>query len=210
MKVKQIESPWLASNSYIVQNKNTTILIDAGATVEQIKKEASSIDAILLTHCHCDHIANLEQIAKEFNYPVIYLSTQGIKKLSSPELNLSVLVDNLNVALDTSNFRLVKLYGGEVLDIGSLRVEVISTPGHSSCSLCFMIGKKLFSGDTLFRRGIGEFNIKDGNKRELVQSLKKIDSLKFDAVYPGHSVASIRKEQNRNLSVWIKFLERNL
>ena len=124
---------------------------------------------ILLTHGHFDHVHGLEEI----------------KKRTGAE----VWVNEKDVGLQ---------YGGEiaadeffkdeqVIMFNDEEIKVIFTPGHTPGSVCFLLGKHLFSGDTLFKQGVGRTDLPGGNIRELEKSLQRVLALPPETkVYPGH------------------------
>jgi glyoxylase-like metal-dependent hydrolase (beta-lactamase superfamily II) len=81
------------------------------------------------------------------------------------------------------------LSDGQVLEVGSLRIEVMHTPGHTPGSVCLHESAKgvLFTGDTLLREGVGRTDVPGGNQSDLSKSLRRLAKLP-DAtrVYPGH------------------------
>ena len=80
----------------------------------------------------------------------------------------------------------------------------MKTPGHTNCSTCFLFGDNLISGDTLFQRNVGRWDLPTGDGRILVNTIKnKIFNLDEDInVYPGHgSKTSIGYEKKFNLFI---------
>ena len=82
----------------------------------------------------------------------------------------------------------VLLCGGEKLKIAGLDVDVIHTPGHSKGSVCYVVGNKIFVGDTLFFMSFGRTDFYDGNAKDLKNSIvNKLFALKGNyTVLPGH------------------------
>jgi len=89
---------------------------------------------------------------------------------------------------------------GEVLELGTLELEVIHTPGHTPGSICIKVEDMLFSGDTLFRGSIGRTDLYGGSKNDMETSLEKLSKLDEDLkVLPGHgSATTIAKEKKSN------------
>jgi glyoxylase-like metal-dependent hydrolase (beta-lactamase superfamily II) len=87
--------------------------------------------------------------------------------------------------------------------VGTLKVQIIHTPGHTPCSICLLVKDKLITGDTLFVGKVGGTRTKE-DAREEFESLKKLMTLpKNTFVYPGHDVgvkpfSTIEEEQNTN------------
>lgn len=89
---------------------------------------------------------------------------------------------------------------GPTLSLGNLKIKVIETPGHSEESVCFIIGKNIFSGDTLFKGGIGRTDLEGGDYNEIKKSLKRLmDFPDYFKVFPGHGEeTTIGKEKANN------------
>ena len=82
------------------------------------------------------------------------------------------------------------LAAGQIIDVGTLRLEVFHTPGHSPGHVCFYEkeSKALFDGDVLFKMGIGRFDLPGGDYEILMRSIREVLLTLPDdtAVYPGH------------------------
>ena len=192
------------ANCYIVYNEksNKAIVIDPGDDYFKIESELIKnnlyVCAILLTHGHFDHIGALSEFANQ-KIP-IYIHIDDADKLVSKN-NLAYMF-NRTVKICSANM----IFSGEVCDfnIGGFNVKAIHTPGHSKGSVSYLINDYLFTGDTLFRGGCGRIDFPTGSQIAMMQSLRKIKQLTFDAdVYPGHgpqSKLSLEKRNNPYLS----------
>ena len=84
-----------------------------------------------------------------------------------------------------------------------MTIKVIKTPGHTPGSVCFYIEKEklLFTGDTLFKSGIGRYDFSYSSKKNIVQSIIRLYSLPDDViVFPGHGdKTTIWEEKKRGL-----------
>jgi hydroxyacylglutathione hydrolase len=90
-----------------------------------------------------------------------------------------------------------------------LTFDVIHTPGHTQGSVVFLLGERLFGGDTLFRRGVGRTDLPGGDSKALVASIQeKLYVLPEETiVYPGHGpVTTIGEERRENPFVALKGL----
>ena len=88
MEILEIISHNQESNTYIIINNNKSIVIDCGASVEELEKREITPSAVLLTHGHFDHILNLKEYVEKFNCE-IYASENIIEKLLDSNKNLS-------------------------------------------------------------------------------------------------------------------------
>ena len=88
-----------------------------------------------------------------------------------------------NINIDNIRF----LSDGETIKLGEISIKVYFTPGHTNCSVCYLIEEYLFSGDTLFKNSVGRTDLPTGSNIELTNSVKKILNFKNNhCVYPGH------------------------
>ena len=136
MDIKQIKSKFLYGsfdqNTYIVSNKSSVIIIDAGADVNDLKKEIGKRDVlgVFITHLHFDHIYNIESILKEFDCPV-YVLKGFEEKFSDARKNAAVLIRQ-NLTFDVKENQ-IKYYEDEMI-VGKFKLKIYKTPGH--CADC--------------------------------------------------------------------------
>jgi len=190
--IKIVSQDALMQNSYVICTNNTTILIDCGATLKHTREEFSrqtngldlpKIDAILLTHCHFDHICGLKEFDKTFACP-IYIKKGFASYISSPLYNASFMChDKL-----TYQPKLIKEITETPFMVGDIKIMPIFTPGHTSCSVCYKIDDIIFTGDTLFYLGVGRCDLPSGNNQELNDSLNKLATIDYSLAYPGHGI----------------------
>ena len=117
--------------------------------------------------------------------------------LSNPQLNLAAWL-NMQIAIDRN---VHSIRDGEKLSLGSHEFDVIHTPGHTPGSVCFLSGRQLVSGDTLFRNSIGRADFPGSDPPLLIKSIKeKLLPLPDETVvYPGHGMeTNIGHERVRN------------
>lgn len=88
---------------------------------------------------------------------------------------------------------------GDKLKLGNIEIQVITTPGHTPESVCFAVGENIFSGDTLFKQGIGRTDLEGGDYNQIQKSLKRLmefpDNFK---VFPGHGEETTIGEEKAN------------
>ena len=185
----------LEVNTYIVVNGDSGFVVDPGGDADEIfaifKKQKAKIDAILLTHAHFDHIGGVAQLVKiasesegkTQSTPTVFLHRDEVEKIGSYK--------NMGFAMNAHPEKFVPdvlLKGGETLDISGLKVKVIHTPGHSKGGVCYVVGNKIFVGDTLFFTSYGRTDFYDGNAKDLKNSIvNKLFNLKGNyTLLPGH------------------------
>lgn len=137
------------NNVWIVGNEKSVIIIDPAHDVDKISKavDGRTVEKILLTHAHDDHIGSAKEAADRFEAPVY---------LNSADRQLWEMV---YPSWDFDE----DLAEGTLLSIGDTELRVLETPGHSPGSVCFYAPDLswensdgvVFSGDTLFQGGPG-------------------------------------------------------
>jgi len=192
----------LSSNTYIICDSNhTCIVVDPGkqslGISNYITKHNLSLKGIFLTHAHFDHIGGVSILLE--NHPCkTYIFNDDFDKLENPSTNLSVFVPKLLVIKDID---VHILHDNDVINVFEYPIICIHTPFHTSGSGCFYLkdNKALFSGDTLFKEGIGRVDFPTGNSRLVDSSLAKLKVLDENTkVYPGHGPSTTIGLEKRN------------
>ena len=201
MIIKQFVAGLLENNMYLILDEISKkgVLIDATIALPEIIQEAKGYDIeyILLTHGHFDHILGLNELKKEL----------GAKAVINK--NDVIVSDNINeftrmFDLPDSTPPSYEMFADDDDEIasGNLRFKVITTPGHTEGSVCYLIDDKLFSGDTLFMESVGRTDLFGGNHKKLIESIKN-KLFKLDdniEVYPGHGEqTTIKHEKKYNI-----------
>ena len=179
------------ANCYLIheENSKSCAAIDPGGNPEKVlaflAETGLTLEAILLTHGHFDHVGAVQELAQKTGCKV-YLHAGD---LSLPE-----------------NFTAGPLYWtdhydeGDVLEVAGLTVRVIHTPGHTGGSVCLFIDDCIFTGDTLFCHSCGRTDLPGGDQEALMQSLARLKALEGDyKICPGHNRAStlaVEREYN--------------
>ncbi|MCP3912894.1 MAG: MBL fold metallo-hydrolase, partial [Actinomycetia bacterium] len=122
--------------------------------------------------------------------------------------------DGLKVVTGVSEGDLKRVDDGDRLQLGSLEVRFLHTPGHTPGSQCFLIGNRLVAGDTLFVQGCGRVDLPGGDPEAMYYTLTgKLAKLPQDTVlYPGHHygpspTSTIGDELKQNHYLRIRSLE---
>jgi len=159
------------TNCYILgcSETNEAAIIDPGEWNSQIleflEQQELSLKTILLTHNHDDHTGGIDEIRRISNVSVI-------GHIGGEHNDRSVTE-------------------GDIVEIGSLKVKVIETPGHTSDSISFIIGCDVFCGDLIFAGSIGGVSDQDDFDLEVKMIREKIFPLGDDMVlHPGHGPAT--------------------
>lgn len=174
------------TNCYILGYKGTddAIVIDPGDDVFRIIKEISNqnlrVRYILITHGHIDHTGGVAEIKRITGAPVLIHALDASGLSFPPDRHLDE---------------------GMEITLGTYKIKVIHTPGHSPGGVCLHAPGAVFTGDTLFAGSIGRTDFQGGDHQRLIKGvIDKIfplgDALR---VYPGHGPAtSIGTERLRN------------
>ncbi len=197
-------------NSYIVRadaHSNRAVIIDPGDEAERLLGAAKDlgveIEAILITHCHFDHIGAVAEVARATGAPVY-----------CPEIERGVLADiNSWVPPGFGPFESYEadhtVTGGERLSMAGLDIDVIFTPGHSPGHVTYAIAvsdgeaneRALLSGDVLFGGSVGRVDLPGGDWATLERSIGGLLRTfpAETAVYPGHmGTTTLGRERDTN------------
>jgi len=201
MIIESIVTGSFMENTWILGDEESkqAIIFDPGDNVSNIIGKMDELDLtpvfILNTHAHPDHLGAAAELQKRYDLPF------AIHKDELPTFNSA---KNTAQFLGLLNFQLPEvttfISNGQVLEINNLHLQVLLTPGHTPGSICFLTGKHLFSGDTLFQGSVGRTDLPGGSMKQLGNSLKRLSLLPEDTrVYPGHGeITSIKKELETN------------
>ena len=204
MKIKRLNNYYTDENTYLVYDGDDAVVIDPGYKTDGILKAAADenteIKYILITHCHYDHIEFLEELREKTGAKLVS-GTNGAENVQNPDINLTLAGLGRAVIAKAPE---VVLQDNEILDVGSMKIKCIYTPGHTSCGVCYMIEDHVFTGDTLFLRNCGRWDLPTGEEETLLKSIRERlytldDGMK---VHPGHGeMTEIGYERKFNLFV---------
>jgi len=181
----------IAENCFLVraEGHDRILIVDPGEEAERIlaaaEKLGTGVEAILLTHCHFDHIGAVAPVAKATGAPVY-----------CPQLEVPVLADIMSF-VPWPEFGPFESYeadevlsGGEALELAGMTLDVIHTPGHSPGHLTYSVRGEpaIFSGDVLFQGSVGRVDLPGGDGPTLIESIRGLLDSHPDetVVYPGH------------------------
>jgi glyoxylase-like metal-dependent hydrolase (beta-lactamase superfamily II)/Tfp pilus assembly protein PilF len=181
-------------NAYVLYSPGSreAVLIDPGAEdpriEEFVRENGLAVKAVLNTHSHADHTGANGFYSKKFEAPVFAPRDEARQYAAAPD-------------------RLLK--DGDDLEFGGLTLQVLQIPGHSEGSLCFLAGGAVFSGDTLFKNGIGALGVENAKKRgearkAMIRAIRAdLLGLPDDTlVCPGHGKATtVGAEKTNNPSL---------
>ena len=179
-------------NCYVVSDDTGEgVVIDPGGMAKEIlayiREKKLSIQAVLDTHGHCDHIGANDAIRDATEAP-LYIHKEDGAMISDIRLNLSAFMGFKVISRPAEHL----LSEGDKISFGNSELEVIHTPGHTKGGVCFVGDGVVFTGDTLFAGSIGRSDFPGGSEVELIGNIKKKllalpDEMK---VYSGHGPSS--------------------
>ncbi|NIM03735.1 MBL fold metallo-hydrolase [bacterium] len=178
----------MEANCYIVYDpdKREGLIIDPGAEgsrlIKFIRQKNISINYIVNTHGHPDHVGANRKIKEYTNAPIlIHPYDAPLLAKSNSILPLIFPMESSSPAADTF------IKDGDVIECGEMKLKVLHTPGHTPGGISLLLDDSIFTGDTLFSGSIGRFDLPGGSEEVLLNSIKKILSLGENLIiYPGH------------------------
>ena len=182
----------IQTNCYLIEDEATgkRAVIDPGdhsdALIAEIDKRGGTLDYLLLTHGHYDHVIGAAELCDRY-HPVVCAAEEEMELLRSGICNRSSVH---NIRINAFNVDRL-LHDGDVIELGESRITFILTPGQTAGSGCYLVDDCIFSGDTIFCESIGRTDFETSSPRDMVKSVARIKALDGDrAIYPGHGMFS--------------------
>jgi len=185
-------------NCFLIRRRDTAaaLVVDPGLqldrVVRQLREERLTVERILVTHGHIDHVGGVPALHQDTGAPIAMhpddLAILDWDQFAGlPFVPRGFAPFSIDLAL------------GHGMDISfqDLRVRVLHTPGHTEGSVCFLFGLDCFAGDTLFQRGIGRTDLPGGDMRKIVFSIRDVLYAlpPKTVVYPGHGPRTTIEEE---------------
>jgi glyoxylase-like metal-dependent hydrolase (beta-lactamase superfamily II) len=191
MDVRMFTVGLVAENCFVFRHDGSdrALIVDPGDEAERILAPVDelglTVEAILLTHTHFDHVGAVAPVAQATGAPVY-----------CPKIEVPVLADIMSY-VPWPGFGPFESYdadetveGGERLTLAGFDIDVFFVPGHSPGHVAYSIADEgaLFSGDVLFEGSVGRTDLPGGDWPTLAASIQKLlDALPAETnVYPGH------------------------
>ncbi|HEY5054305.1 MAG TPA: MBL fold metallo-hydrolase [Solirubrobacterales bacterium] len=195
LDVRMLTVGQIAENCFLLRREGSdrALIVDPGEESERILAAVDemgvTVEAILITHCHFDHIGAVAPVAATTGAPVY-----------CPRIEVPLLSDIMSF-VPYPGFGPYESYeadetvaGGETLDLAGLELDVIFTPGHSPGHVTYSVRGEdaIFSGDVLFQGSVGRVDLPGGDGPTLMRSIEGLlgSHGPETVVYPGHMAAT--------------------
>ncbi len=202
MKIIKYSLGQLQANCYFLIDGQNGLIVDpaddAPFILEELQRQQLKLVGMLATHGHFDHVGAVGEIQLSLNVPLyIFKKDQFLIDRLNETAKYFLgydphFIKPKNIEFITNNF-----------SITDYELRIIKTPGHTpgSCSVYFKDENALFTGDTLFKEGIGRTDLSYSSKDDLKKSLKKIFKLpKGTVIYPGHGEDTMIEEEIKHFN----------
>lgn len=175
------------NNCYVVICPETqeSLIIDTPTDAQRILDAVANtrVKGIIITHSHFDHLQALGEVMQGTGAPL------AAHRLDAAQLPVAPTIF---------------LRGGEVIEAGTVSLQVLHTPGHTPGSICLLSGRHLFSGDTLFPGGPGATQSAEAFDTILQSLTEKVFMLPEDtAIYPGHGADGLLGTERRDFNTFL-------
>jgi glyoxylase-like metal-dependent hydrolase (beta-lactamase superfamily II) len=189
MFIKQMQVGHMAVFAYLIGNPITGdgLVIDPADNAKEIIAEAKNsklnIKYIVNTHGHVDHIGGNDEMKKLTGAKIIVHEDDALMLTSTPAMILKMFGAKQSPPAD------IMVKDGDTIDVGSISLKVIHTPGHSPGGMCLYTPGYVFTGDTLFVEAVGRTDLPGGSWQVMYKSIQeRLFTLPDDTkVMPGHN-----------------------
>ena len=185
-------------NCYLIRRRDTgsALAVDPGLqadrVLERLRQERLTLERILVTHAHIDHVGGVPALHQETGAPIAMhpddiaiLDWDRFAQLPFVPAGFAPFSIDTRLAHETT------------LPFQDVSIRVLHTPGHTQGSVCFLFGLDCFAGDTLFQRGIGRTDLPGGDAQKIVFSIRNVlyRLPPKTVVYPGHGPSTTIEEE---------------
>ena len=186
MNIQKLTLGLYQTNTYLLANDTEAVVIDPGYEADTILDALAgkTLKAILLTHGHFDHVGAVKELVAETGCAVWIHAAEA----TMPPM----------VTAGPLYFTHTYDEGDSVCPIEGLELTVLHTPGHTPGSVCLLMGREMFSGDTLFACSFGRTDLPGGDPRKMMESLRRLASLQGNFfIHPGHGGSTTLDAEKR-------------
>jgi glyoxylase-like metal-dependent hydrolase (beta-lactamase superfamily II) len=159
---------------------------DVAGLLDALESDGMRLTGVLVTHAHPDHVGG----------SMMGYSIEGVADLLE-QASVPVHVQHdeaqwVTRATGVGGSQLVEHSSGDVVEVGSIPIELVHTPGHTPGSQCFGVDGRLVSGDTLFLEGCGRTDLPGGDPEQMYESITtRLARFSDETIlFPGHFYAA--------------------
>lgn len=189
------------ANCFVLIRDSNAIVVDPGDDPDTLAAFIDSrhltVSAFLLTHGHMDHVSAVGPLSRQFSAPV-HIHSADLTWAFSPDNTWEPHYPQPQPPAGD----IIQLADNQALTIAGLSIRVLSTPGHTPGSVCFLIEseRRLLTGDTLFAGSVGRTDFPGGSSSQMQASLRRLCALPDDiTVFPGHGIlTTMGRERTSN------------
>ena len=188
MKIHTLQLGELRANCFIAETApDKCVAVDIGGNarllLEFLTMKKLTLNKILLTHGHYDHMNGVEEVVKKTGAEV-FIHEGDAPMLNSAGLSLA---DSISCMPFNPVRKYTIIHDGDIISDGEYNFKVMHTAGHSMGSVCYLCGDVIFSGDTLFCCSIGRTDFVGSSPELMIKSLEKLYNLEGNyKVLTGH------------------------
>lgn len=193
MNIQNLYPGSWGSNCYLLTSGTHALVVDPSAKAETILATAEqsgvTLEGILLTHGHFDHIISVNELRDRLHIP-LYVHQKDAELITDAHKNAFYTFFRMETSYRSAE---KQFRHGDTLYLGKESIQVLHTPGHTSGSVCFLCNDEfLITGDTLFADNIGRCDLYGSDPSQMEASLRFLRTLPSTlTIYPGHGDTSL-------------------
>ena len=179
----------IGTNCYLLEENDKVILFDyVPEALEYVSSNNYTPEKIFLTHVHYDHFEGLYNFLDKYDVE-LYMSDAAYSDINNDNITMRMITPHANKKISLVNSK--KCLNDDLIIWNNLEIKVFSSPGHSRCSVIYIIDKLkvVISGDTLFKMGVGRCDLPGGSQETMIQSITTLfnnEKINDYRVFPGH------------------------
>jgi len=175
------------ANTYLITNDRYAIIIDPANNIKTLERfiGEKQVLGIFLTHGHYDHFKSLRELLKKYDVS-IYLHKEAYKKINDIN-NSFAYAFGCNELSFIGEEKCIFVNDSNLIKLDKFEIKVKYLPGHTNCSVAYIIENNMFVGDVVFKNSIGRTDLPTGKSIAMMESINYFKILKTNFnIYPGH------------------------